>query len=106
MNIQTGDEDGVADTAPTNFTVVRVKRDILRRSSDRRDGHQPLGVDGRARDSNQAYGVDAAFSFFQNVNLGGYYARTETDGLQATTTTAIRAASTTPAIATARRRST
>ena len=32
MNIQTGDES-VSKTAPTNFTVVRVKRDVLRRSS-------------------------------------------------------------------------
>ena len=33
MNIQTGDEDAVARTPDTNFTVVRVKRDILRRST-------------------------------------------------------------------------
>ncbi len=32
MNIQTGDEE-VSRTPSTNFTVVRVKRDILRRSS-------------------------------------------------------------------------
>ena len=32
MNIQTGDE-AVSQTEPTNFTVVRVKRDILKRSS-------------------------------------------------------------------------
>src|SRR5688572_33046240 len=31
--------------------------------------------------SNQAYGVDAAFGFYQNVSLGGYYARTETTNL-------------------------
>ena len=32
MNIQTGDEE-VSRTPDTNFTVVRVKRDILRRST-------------------------------------------------------------------------
>jgi hypothetical protein len=31
--------------------------------------------------SNQAYGVDAAFGFFENLTIGGYYARTQTDGL-------------------------
>ena len=80
MNIQTGDEL-VSLTPDTNFTVVRVKRDILRRSSvgaivtNRSSGVAP------GSGSNQAVGVDSTFSFFQNVNLGGYYARTETDGL-------------------------
>ena len=32
MNIQTG-EESLSQTPSTNFTVVRVKRDILRRSS-------------------------------------------------------------------------
>lgn len=27
------------------------------------------------------YGADAAFAFFQNVNVGGYWARAETSGL-------------------------
>ena len=31
--------------------------------------------------SNSAYGVDAVFSFYQNVNVNGYYARTDTPGL-------------------------
>jgi len=79
MNIQTGDED-VSATPSTNFSVVRVKRDILRRSSigamftNRSDAVAAPG-------SNQGYGVDAAFSFFQNVGVGAYYARTETSGL-------------------------
>jgi hypothetical protein len=76
MNIQTGDEP-VSRTEPTNFTVIRVKRDVLRRSS--------IGamltnrsVSAIAPGSNQAYGLDGAFSFFQNVNTGAYWARTET----------------------------
>lgn len=74
MNIQTGDES-VSGTESTNFTVLRVKRDILRRSTigamvtNRSESSQVSG-------SNQAYGVDGAFSFYQNVVLGGYYART------------------------------
>jgi hypothetical protein len=81
MNIQAGDEP-VSRTEPTNFSVIRVKRDVLRRSS--------IGamVTNRskavtANGSNQAYGVDAAFSFFQNVGLGGYYANTDTPGVTA-----------------------
>jgi hypothetical protein len=31
--------------------------------------------------SNQAYGVDATFSFFENLNLLAYFAKTETEGL-------------------------
>ena len=79
MNIQTGDES-VSATEPTNFSVVRVKRDVLGRSSvggmfTNRSASTSLPG------SNQAYGVDAAFSFFQNVGLGAYWARTETPGV-------------------------
>ena len=82
VNIQAGEEDTSA-TDSTNFTVLRVKRDVLRRSTigaiytNRSVGATP-GLPGR----NQAYGVDAAFAFFQNVAGGAYYARTETDGLE------------------------
>jgi hypothetical protein len=79
MNIQTGDE-ATSATTPTNFSVVRVKRDILRRSSvgamftNRSDSTSTPGA-------SQGYGVDAAFSFFQNVGIGAYYAQTRTPGL-------------------------
>jgi hypothetical protein len=79
MNIQAGDEP-VSRTEPTNFSVIRVKRDVLKRSSigamitNRSRGVATAG-------SNQAYGVDAAFSLFQNVGLGAYYATTETPGM-------------------------
>jgi hypothetical protein len=80
MNIQAGDEDASA-TEPTNFSVLRVKRDILRRSTIgamvTNRSHSTL-VPG----SNQAYGVDGAFSFYQNIALGAYYARTESPGLR------------------------
>ena len=66
-------------TPPTNFSVIRVKRDILTRSS--------VGAmfTNRSRSvsapgSNQGYGIDAAFSFFDNVGLGAYWARTGTPG--------------------------
>jgi hypothetical protein len=78
MNIQTGDES-VSATEPTNFTVLRVKRDVLRRSAiGAMFTNRSLSAVGPG--SNQAYGLDGAFSFFQNVNTGVYWARTETPG--------------------------
>jgi hypothetical protein len=79
LNIQTGDEPAVGAEG-ANFTVVRLKRDILRRSS--------IGgiftnrsVASFGEGSNQAYGVDAAFAFFTNLQINGYYARTASEGL-------------------------
>jgi hypothetical protein len=80
MNIQAGDEE-VSKTPATNFTVLRIKRDILRRSSigamftNRNESAVTPGGD------NQGYGADAAFGFYQNVSLTGYYAETQTTGL-------------------------
>ena len=79
LEIQTGDETAVQARA-TNFAVVRVKRDIFRRSY--------VGIIGTRRSppsavagANEAMGVDASLSFFDNLNLVGYYARTRTPGL-------------------------
>ena len=80
MNIQAG-EESTSSTPATNFTVVRVKRDILRRSS--------IGAifTNRSRTAtgvgtNQAMGVDAAISLYENVNFNAYYAATATDGVK------------------------
>jgi hypothetical protein len=80
MNIQGGDEP-VSGTRPTNFTVLRVKRDVLRRSSVGAM-FTNRSVSTVAAGSNQAYGVDGALSFFENVSMGAYLARTETPGLR------------------------
>ncbi len=80
LNIQTSDEPSVEALA-TNFTVVRLKRDILRRS--RVGGmytRRSVSLEGDG--SNEAYGLDAAFSFHDNVAFNGYYARTRTPGLK------------------------
>ena len=80
MAIRT-DSESVSGTPATTFTVLRVKRDVLRRSSigamftNRSASTVAVG-------SNQAYGVDAAFSFFQYVSMGAYFARTKTPGLE------------------------
>lgn len=75
VNIQTAD-DGTLPS--TNFTVLRVKRDIFRRSSVgamlTNRSVSVLAPGG----SNLAYGVDGSFAFFQDVFVSGYAARTET----------------------------
>ena len=80
LNIHTDDEASAGALA-TNFTVVRLKRDILRRS--RIGGmytRRSESVEGDG--ANEAYGLDAAFSFYDNVDFSGYYARTRTPGFE------------------------
>ena len=80
INIQT-DDSAATDAGATNFSVLRIKRDILRRS---RVGamftNRSVALKGDG--ANQAYGLDGSFSFHDNVNLYGYYARTNTPGLE------------------------
>jgi uncharacterized protein DUF5916 len=77
MNIQTGDEE-VSRTPTTNFTVVRVKRDILRRSAIGAMVTNRSASTLAPGEPNQAYGVDGAFSFYQNLSVNAYYAKTDT----------------------------
>ena len=78
LNIQTAD-DTLANAESTNFAVVRLKRDILRRSSIGAIAtNRSIGASGVG--SNQAAGIDANFGFFENLNIGGYFAGTQSDG--------------------------
>jgi hypothetical protein len=70
INVQTGDESPeLRSTAQaTNFSVVRLKRDILGRSA--------VGLIATARSVTQsgvgrnfAYGVDGTFAFFENLAI-------------------------------------
>ena len=79
LNIQSDDEP-VSGSQPTNFSVLRLKRDVLRKSS--------VGVIFTGRSvaeggtgSNEAYGVDGTFAFFDNLSINTYWAQTRTDGL-------------------------
>jgi len=81
LNAQTGAEsEALPSAAPaTNFSVIRVKRDVLRRSS--------IGLIATGRSvaqnglgRNLAYGVDGSFLFRENLTVNTYWARTETDG--------------------------
>ena len=78
MNLQTDDVVGV--TPATNFSVVRIKRDILRRSNIGAlftNRSKSVVVDG----TNQVYGVDGNFNFGQDVSFSGFYAQSRTPGL-------------------------
>jgi hypothetical protein len=76
INIQTGDEQAVA-ARPTNFSVVRVRRDILRRSSIGVLMTGRRGPTGAGQQDNLGYGIDGTFAFFQNLSINTYWARTE-----------------------------
>ncbi len=79
MSIQTGDEPVTAAQA-TNFLVMRLKRDVLRRSSvgaifTRRS------VSTEGAGSNETYGIDGTFAFYDNLDINTYWATTSTRGL-------------------------
>ena len=78
LNIHTGDET-VSSSDPTNFTVLRLRRDILRRSSVGAM-FTNRSVSRVGPGSSQAYGIDGTFGFFENVNLIAYLARTQLPG--------------------------
>ena len=69
--------DETAVSRATNFSVVRVKRDVLRRSNvgllftGRSVGQSGAGT-------NEVYGVDGTFGFYDNLNINTYWARTIT----------------------------
>lgn len=80
LNIQTGDKASAGAVA-TNFSAVRVRRDILRRSN--------VGVLATVRqpasnglDRNVVFGVDAQLAFFRNIESTVYWARTASPHLQ------------------------
>ena len=81
LNVQAGDSPEAGAVA-TNFSVVRVRRDLLRRSSI---GALFTGrsVSTTGAGSAETYGVDGLFSFFDNLDINTYLAKTTTPGLRA-----------------------
>ena len=80
LNIVTGPET-VSRSPRTDYSVVRVKRDILRKSSI------GMMVTGRSvgqigTGSNAAFGVDSTLAFFQDLSINTFWARTRSDGLR------------------------
>ena len=79
MNIQTDDEP-ISSSQATNFSVLRIKRDVLRGSSigamfTRRS------ISTTAHGANEVYGVDGRFTFFENLTINSYWATTKTPSL-------------------------
>ncbi|MDE0829655.1 MAG: DUF5916 domain-containing protein, partial [Vicinamibacterales bacterium] len=71
------DDKALGRAESTNFTAVRVKRDILRRSAiGGMLTNRSVSVSGDG--SSQTYGLDGTFAFYENIQMLGYYARTET----------------------------
>jgi len=79
LNIQTDDVREVGARA-TNFSVVRVRRDILRESAvGALVTRRSVGQGGRG--PNTAYGLDGTFNFINDLAINTYWARTETEGV-------------------------
>ncbi|HZI95271.1 MAG TPA: hypothetical protein VFE84_13575, partial [Patescibacteria group bacterium] len=91
LGFLTVNTDSDVDTPQTNFTVLRVSRDILTRSnvgllgvSKEPVGRDSLGDPNDPEDdihSNRTYGADMNFSVLQNFKFGGSILETRTPGL-------------------------
>jgi len=75
LNVQTGTEPSL-DVVPTNFSVVRLKRDVLRRSSvGTLFTGRSVSIDQNG--TNRVYGVDGDFGFYDNLRINTYLARSD-----------------------------
>ena len=81
LNIQTDDEP-TGNALSTNFSVFRVKRDLLRRSSvGAIFTNRSVSTRSQSPGSNQAYGLDLALAFHDNLSVTSYWAQTRTTGM-------------------------
>ena len=78
LDIRSGHDD-VTGSRPTNFTVLRLKRDILRKSSVGALLTRRSRVQNRPG-ANEAFGVDATLGFFTNLFIYSYWAATHGQG--------------------------
>jgi hypothetical protein len=80
INIQT-ESDDVTRTPGANFTVARVRRDILRKSAVgliyTRRSEMANGAG-----ANDAFGIDGRLAFYENLTFNTYWAKTHTPGLR------------------------
>ena len=82
LNINTEDS---RDSRRTNFSVLRLQRDVLRRSSVGAL-YTKRSITEVGDDSNQLYGIDGLFNFYDNLAVNTYWARTKTDSLSGSDT--------------------
>ena len=89
MSMQTGDfwtsteydddgnvEEESAFLPTTNFTVVRIKRDIFSRSEI---GGIIVNKDSEGPEFNRTYGADSSFNFFNYLDINAYALKTESE---------------------------
>ena len=86
LNIRTAEQDLPGGGGPlaeaTDFTVVRVKRDVLRRSAvGALFTNRSALPAGEGPGANRVFGADATLAFHDNVSVVGYFARTRTPGV-------------------------
>jgi hypothetical protein len=78
MDIQTREQGGAANPA-TNFSVLRVKRDVFSRSNiGLMATNRSVGATGTG--TNSAYGADGTFQLSQALMATAYWAQTNTTG--------------------------
>jgi hypothetical protein len=78
LNISS-DDDASLGVTQTNFTVLRFRRDVLRRSTI--GGlYTRRSVSTVAPGANDVFGIDGNFAFFQNVYASAYLAKSSTAG--------------------------
>ena len=78
LHIQTADEPR-SGAKTTDFSVVRVKRNLFRRSSiGAIFTERSLSALGTG--SSEAYGLDGTFAFYDNLSFDTYWAQTRTPG--------------------------
>jgi hypothetical protein len=79
LHIETADKPSASAVA-TNFTAIRLKRNLFRRSNiglmTTRRGPATIG-----RDQSYTVGADASLLFFKSLGVTTYYARTSTPGV-------------------------
>ncbi len=87
LNVQT---EQAGDAAATSFSVARVKRDILRRSAvGALFTGRSVSLDGVG--SNEVYGVDGLFSFYDNLNVTTWLAESRLPGVSGDDATSYQA---------------
>jgi hypothetical protein len=79
LNIQSGDVRSVGAPS-TNFGLVRVRRDILRRSAVGVMATRRSQISGGG--AGETFGVDGTFAFFTSLSMQTYWAKTSTPGVQ------------------------
>ena len=80
LNMET-DSEAASGTPKTNFTVLRVRQDVLKRSSI---GAMFAGRSASLRapgHANNTVGLDGAFTVLDYLNLNGFYIQSHTPGL-------------------------